>query len=54
MECDIHSLPVAHTCFFSMDLPNYDSYELLKSKITYAMNNAIIITDSDADLLIDL
>ena len=38
-------LPVSHTCFFSIDLPNYSSYAILKGKILYAMNNSYIISD---------
>lgn len=30
-------LPVAHTCFFTIDLPNYSSEEVMKKKITIAM-----------------
>jgi E3 ubiquitin-protein ligase HERC2 len=33
------TLPVAHTCFFSIDLPNYSSYEVLRSKLLYAILN---------------
>ena len=32
-------LPVAHTCFFSLDLPAYTSREITKSKLLFAMNN---------------
>lgn len=41
-------LPVAHTCFFSLDLPKYSSREILKRKITFAMNNCNAI-DADND-----
>jgi len=43
-----NSLPIAHTCFFSIDLPNYTSYEILKQKLLYAMNNSFIITDGSS------
>jgi hypothetical protein len=54
MSGSLQSLPVAHTCFFSVDLPDYDTYDLLKSKITYAFNNALIISDGDGELIIDI
>jgi E3 ubiquitin-protein ligase HUWE1 len=31
-------LPSAHTCFNQLDLPEYDSYEILKSNLLLAMN----------------
>lgn len=33
------ALPIAHTCFFSMDLPPYSSYKLCREKILYAVYN---------------
>lgn len=30
-------LPVAHTCFFTLDLPGYSSYDTLRSKLLYAI-----------------
>mmetsp|Transcript_12329 Transcript_12329/g.14287 ORF Transcript_12329/g.14287 Transcript_12329/m.14287 type:complete len:523 (+) Transcript_12329:140-1708(+) len=41
-------LPVAHTCFFSLDLPAYSSREITKSKLLFAMNNCNAI-DADDD-----
>ena len=41
-------LPVAHTCFFSLDLPKYSSREIMKRKIMFAMNNCNAI-DADDD-----
>ena len=32
-------LPVAHTCFFSIELPKYSSYEILRDKLKYAITN---------------
>ena len=32
-------LPIAHTCFFSLDLPEYENYETLRKKILYAIEN---------------
>jgi len=37
------SLPIAHTCFFSIDLPNYTSLDILKKKILYAIFNCTAI-----------
>jgi E3 ubiquitin-protein ligase HERC2 len=31
------ALPVSHTCFFTLDLPNYSSEEILRKRITTAM-----------------
>ena len=36
-------LPVAHTCFFSMDLPFYTSYESCRQKVLYAAMNCTAI-----------
>lgn len=33
------ALPVAHTCFFSIDIPDYSSYEILRKKVLYAIVN---------------
>ena len=32
-------LPIAHTCFFALDLPLYSTYEILRSKLVYAIVN---------------
>jgi hypothetical protein len=42
-----HYLPVAHTCFFQIDLPQYSSKEILKEKMFYAIRHCRII-DLDA------
>lgn len=34
------TLPSAHTCFNQLDLPEYSSEEILKEKLTYAINEA--------------
>ena len=39
-------LPKAHTCFFSLNLPNYSSKEILASKLRYAITQC---TEMDAD-----
>ena len=40
-------LPVAHTCFFSLDLPKYSSREITKSKLLFAMHNCNAIDADD-------
>ena len=47
-------LPMSHTCFFTVDIPPYTSYEILKEKLMYAMRNSLIITDSDSVLNLDI
>lgn len=37
------ALPMSHTCFFSLDLPNYSSKDIMKQRITYAIYNCIAI-----------
>lgn len=32
-------LPVAHTCFFSLELPRYSTLEIMKEKLRYAIFN---------------
>lgn len=39
-------LPEAHTCFFTIDLPRYSSFENLKNKLLYAITNCQAI-DTD-------
>lgn len=33
------ALPIAHTCFFSIDLPPYTHFKLCRQKLLYAINN---------------
>lgn len=33
------ALPIAHTCFFQLDIPDYKSKEILQSKLLYAIQN---------------
>ena len=40
-------LPIGHTCFFSIDLPNYSTIDILREKLIYALDNCLTI---DADL----
>jgi len=42
------SLPIAHTCFFSIDLPPYSSFELCRDKLRFAIHNCQAI-DIDFD-----
>ena len=39
-------LPVAHTCFFSLDLPRYSSVDIMAERLLYAMTEGTAI---DAD-----
>jgi len=39
-------LPVAHTCFFSIELPRYTEYDILREKLLYAITNCQAI-DTD-------
>lgn len=32
-------LPQSHTCFFTLDLPNYSSEAVLRAKLLYAVHN---------------
>ena len=47
-------LPIAHTCFFELELPPYDNYNTLKDKLLYAMRNSVIISDNNAFLDIEI
>jgi hypothetical protein len=31
------ALPVSHTCFFTIDMPNYTTEEIFKKRLTTAM-----------------
>ena len=42
-----NSLPMSHTCFFKLDLPNYSSKEVMKQRISYAIYNCIAIDGDD-------
>ena len=37
------SLPVAHTCFFSLELPTYSTLSILREKLSYAIKNCVAI-----------
>jgi hypothetical protein len=34
---DKNGFPIAHTCFFTIDVPEYDSLEIMTEKFKYAM-----------------
>jgi len=36
---DAGNLPKAHTCFYTLDLPNYDSFETLRDKVAFTIEN---------------
>ena len=40
------ALPTSHTCFFSIDLPRYSSYDVLQNKLKYAITHCQAI-DTD-------
>jgi hypothetical protein len=41
------ALPVSHTCFFSIDIPDYSSKDVMRQKITYAIYNCVAIDGDD-------
>eukprot|EP00475_Leptophrys_vorax_P015607 TRINITY_DN2190_c0_g1_i1.p1 TRINITY_DN2190_c0_g1~~TRINITY_DN2190_c0_g1_i1.p1 ORF type:complete len:1987 (+),score=619.90 TRINITY_DN2190_c0_g1_i1:517-5961(+) len=43
MRASDETLPVAHTCFFSLDLPLYSTFEICRNKIHYAIYNCTAI-----------
>ena len=40
-----NNLPSSHTCFYTLDLPRYDSKEILFKNMKYAIDNVTNITD---------
>lgn len=38
--------PVAHTCFFALDLPAYSTYDILRDRLHYAVTECTVI-DND-------
>eukprot|EP01041_Mallomonas_annulata_P000211 gene211-380_t len=42
--------PVAHTCFFSLELPRYSSFDIMKDKLRYAIYNCQAIDGDDTSL----
>ena len=48
VEGHSNKIPETHTCFFELDLFDYDSYEIFESKIKYGMKHcSIIVEDSN-------
>ena len=43
-------MPTSQTCYFTLHLPNYSSYEILRDKLRYVINNCSSI---DADFFPD-
>jgi len=43
LASDEKALPIAHTCFFSIDLPPYSTAETLRNKLLYAIYNCTAI-----------
>jgi len=37
-DIDSRKLPLGHTCFNSLDLPEYPTFEMLKERVTYAID----------------
>jgi hypothetical protein len=44
--------PLAHTCFFSLELPSYSSLEIMKNKLRYAIFNCQSIDGDDAGVAV--
>ena len=42
-------LPVAHTCFFSIDIPRYSNKHIMRSKLVYSMYNCVAIDADEND-----
>lgn len=42
------SLPVSHTCFFTLDLPRYESVDVMYQKLVYAITNCIAVDGDGA------
>lgn len=51
---DIKKFPVSHTCGFTLDLPDYKSYDILKNKLDYAIKNSFVISDGGSNFNFDL
>jgi hypothetical protein len=39
--------PVSHTCFFSLELPQYSSLDIMKERLRYAIFNCTAIDGDD-------
>ena len=40
-------LPMAHTCFFALDLPQYTNKQTLREKLTFAITHGVAIDADD-------
>lgn len=40
-------IPESHTCFFELDVFDYDTEDIMKSKLVYAIKNCTTISESD-------
>ncbi len=49
---DPQGLPRSHTCFNRLDLPPYQDYESLETKLIYAIEYVLPLTSSFAEILI--
>ena len=47
MSILLSDLPVAHTCFFSIELPKYSSDEVMRSKLKFVINHCVTIDADD-------
>ena len=43
---DDYMLPIAHTCFFQLELPRYSCEQVMREKLLYAITNCVSI-DTD-------
>ena len=43
-------LPVAHTCFFSLELPRYSTIEVMREKLRYAITHCLAIDGDDTSI----
>ena len=44
-----HYLPVAHTCFFSIDIPRYSTKDVMRDKLLYSIYHCIAIDADEND-----
>jgi hypothetical protein len=47
-------IPETHTCFFEIDIFDYDSEEDFRKKLKYGMDNCTMIVESSNTLYINL
>ena len=44
------ALPKADTCFFNLELPNYETKEMLKEKLLYAIHTDCVSMNAEAEM----